>query len=159
VRYRPVAHNGVLPDARKPPQKRSSKQTDQLEPQFGVRSRKIQDFEPDPPKGKGTVVLMASENVAVERIAVWQCIGCGKIEGPRPCIGICQDRKAEFVYAFEYDDVIAQVGRIRGQAEVLEALVRRLACTTPRDGEWERSYHALQNQARRALAALTADMQ
>ena len=100
---------------------------------------------------------MESENRTAERIAVWQCIGCGKIEGPRPCIGICQDRKAEFVYAFEYDGAIAQVGRIRGQAEVLEALVRRLACTTPREGEWERSYHALQKQARQILAAQIPD--
>jgi hypothetical protein len=95
--------------------------------------------------------------MTAERIAVWQCIGCGKIEGPRPCIGICQDRKAEFVYASEYDDAIAQAGLFRRHAEVLEALVRRLACTTPRKDAWERSYHALQNQARRTLAALTTD--
>src|SRR6476660_4680980 len=103
------------------------------------------------------MVLMASELAPAERVTVWQCVGCGKIEGPRPCIGICQDRKAEFVYAVDYDDAIAQVGLIRRKAMVLEALVRRLACTTPRDGEWQRSYHALQNQARQTLATLTAD--
>ena len=35
--------------------------------------------------------------------------------------------------------------RARRRADVLEALVRQLACTTPRNGEWERSYLALQN--------------
>ncbi|MBI3042566.1 MAG: hypothetical protein HYY78_07040 [Betaproteobacteria bacterium] len=28
-----------------------------------------------------------------ERVAVWQCIGCGRIEGPQPCIGVCEDRR------------------------------------------------------------------
>jgi hypothetical protein len=36
-------------------------------------------------------------------------------------------------------------------------LVHQLAHTTPRTGEWEQCYRALQNQARRTLAALTSD--
>ena len=100
---------------------------------------------------------MVDENASGERVTVWQCIGCGKIEGPQPCIGVCEDRKVEFVYAFLHDEVIAQAGLIRQHAKALEVLVRRLACTTPRDGEWERSYRALQNQARRILAALASN--
>ena len=102
-------------------------------------------------------MLMAAENVSADRVTVWQCIGCGKIEGPQPCIGVCEDRKVEFVYASVHDEMIGQVALIRGHAEALEDLVRLLACTTPREGEWERSYCALQNQARRILAALAAD--
>jgi hypothetical protein len=26
-------------------------------------------------------------------VKAWQCIGCGKIEAPQACIGVCQDRK------------------------------------------------------------------
>jgi uracil-DNA glycosylase len=26
-------------------------------------------------------------------VKAWQCVGCGKIEAPQTCIGICQDRK------------------------------------------------------------------
>ena len=37
-----------------------------------------------------------------EHITAWECIGCGRIEGARPCLGICQDRKVEFVYADEH---------------------------------------------------------
>ena len=37
------------------------------------------------------------------------------------------------------------------RADVLEAVVRQLARVTPREGEWEHSYRALQQQARRAL--------
>lgn len=102
------------------------------------------------------MVLLADENASAERVTVWQCIGCGKIDGPRPCIGVCEDRKVEIVYASVHDEAIAQVALVRRRAEALEAFVRRLASTTPREGEWERSYRALQNQARLTLVALAA---
>jgi hypothetical protein len=37
----------------------------------------------------------------------WQCIGCGRIDGPE-CLGICQDREVELVYAEERDRVQAE---------------------------------------------------
>ena len=80
----------------------------------------------------------------IDRIKAWQCIGCGKIDAPQPCIGICQDRKVEFVHAQEYD-------RLRARMIELESLVRMFAATTPRNGEWERSYLAMQNRARLLL--------
>ncbi len=80
-----------------------------------------------------------------ERIKAWQCIGCGKIEAPRPCIGVCQDRPVELVDASGYDATLARV-------TALEGLLRQLALTTPRDGEWERSYRALQQRVRQLLA-------
>ena len=92
-----------------------------------------------------------------ERVQAWQCIGCGKIEAPQTCIGVCQDRKVEFVYAFEHEGALAQLKLARRQAATLETLVRKLARTTPHEGEWERSYRALQNQARRALAVVADD--
>ena len=77
--------------------------------------------------------------MSAERIKAWQCVGCGRIEGAQPCIGICQDRAAYFVYAEDYDEI--------------EALVRQLATVTPRDGEWERTYRALQQRARKLLSS------
>ena len=85
-------------------------------------------------------------------VKAWQCIGCGRIEGPQPCVGICQDRKVEFVYASEHEQVLAQLDLARRQASALEVLVRRLACTPPRADGWERSYRALQEAARAVLA-------
>lgn len=80
-----------------------------------------------------------------ERMKAWQCIGCGKIDGPQPCIGVCQDRKVELVYADTYDI-------LQSRADALEALLRTLAQTTPREGEWERCYRGLQERARRLLS-------
>lgn len=85
----------------------------------------------------------------IDTIKAWQCIGCGKVEVPQPpCIGVCQDRKVEFVYASQYRAAQAQ-------AQAFEALIRRLAWTKPRDGEWERSFRILQEQARLALKPIT----
>lgn len=85
------------------------------------------------------------------RVAVWQCVGCGRIEDPRPCIGVCRDRKAEFVDASTYDAALAQLALMRRQMEELAALVRQIAYTAPRAGEYERTWLALQLRARRAL--------
>jgi hypothetical protein len=90
-------------------------------------------------------------------VKAWQCIGCGMIEAPQTCIGVCEYRRAELVYAFEHEQVLAQAAAALRRANALESLVRQLACTTPRQGEWERSYLALQDQARRVLPGLAAE--
>ncbi len=89
-----------------------------------------------------------------ERVTAWQCIGCGRIEGTQPCIGICEDHKVDFVYASDHDDALTELALVRRQAEALATLVRLLARTTPREGEWERTYRALQDRARRSLGTL-----
>ena len=92
-----------------------------------------------------------------ETVKAWQCIGCGKIEAPQTCIGVCQDRKVEFVYASEHSEALAELAQARRHAGLLEALVRRLAATNPRQGGWEHSYRALQKQARATLSAISRD--
>ena len=73
-----------------------------------------------------------------ETIKAWQCIGCGRVEADAQCLGICEDRPVRLVSAADY--------------EALEAFVRRLAASTPRNGQWEKSYRALQREARALLA-------
>lgn len=85
-------------------------------------------------------------------IKAWQCIGCGRIEAPQNCVGICQDRRVEFVYASEHADTERELAAIVRQRDALHSLVRRLAWSRPHDGDWERSYRALQTQARAVLA-------
>lgn len=89
-------------------------------------------------------------------VNAWQCIGCGKIEAPQPCIGVCTDRKVEFVYAAEHEEVLNRLVRAERKADAMRGLVRQLCLTTPRDGGWERSYVALQQQGRRLLEELAA---
>jgi hypothetical protein len=81
----------------------------------------------------------------IARRKVWECIGCGRIEDPQPCVGICQDRKAEYVLASAHDEAVA----------ALVKLARAIALTTPREGECQRHWRALQEQARKALESAT----
>lgn len=85
----------------------------------------------------------------VETLKVWQCVGCGRIDHPQPCVGICQDRKVEIVLASDYMTAASRIAQ-------LEALLRRIASTTPRAGQWEPSFRAMQDQARSALASTGA---
>jgi hypothetical protein len=80
-----------------------------------------------------------------ERHDAWQCIGCGRIDGPRPCLGICRDRKVELVDA-------AHLDRAHARIAALESLLQVIARTTPRDGGWEDSWRRLQARARLLLA-------
>ncbi len=82
----------------------------------------------------------------VEIYKGWQCIGCGKIDVDRPCLGICQDRPVRVVVAEDYEALAERNRR-------LESIVRRLVWSTPRAGNWERSFKALQAEA----VALTRD--
>ena len=86
-------------------------------------------------------------------VKAWQCIGCGRIEAPQTCIGICQDRKVQFVYADEHEQALAELATMRRRVDVLEALVRRLAHTSPHENRWEYSYRVMQEQARTLLAS------
>jgi len=79
-----------------------------------------------------------------ERTKAWQCIGCGRIESQATCLGICEDRPVLLVSAADYD--LAQ-----RQLDELRLFVRQLALISPRGENWERTYKALQERARRLL--------
>ncbi|MEO8485980.1 MAG: hypothetical protein ABI585_06525 [Betaproteobacteria bacterium] len=83
----------------------------------------------------------------------WQCIGCGKLDGPAQCIGICQDRKVELVYASEVAAVQANLAEVAAERNAYRALLRRLASTTPRHGQFERAFRTFQDEALRATRA------
>ena len=85
-------------------------------------------------------------------IKAWQCIGCGRIEGPQTCIGICQDRKVQLVYAEEHQETLSELDAAHERVDELEAMLRRLACTNPRNDGWENSYREMQAAARALLA-------
>ena len=88
----------------------------------------------------------------MDTIEAWKCIGCGNIEAPQTCIGVCQYRKVQLVDALEHERILADLRNAQqSRQRVRNELLRRLAYVTPRDGEWERSYRALQHEARHAL--------
>jgi len=80
----------------------------------------------------------------MERLKAWQCVGCGRLESQAPCLGICRDVPVEVVSAADYDAA-------REQADALRLFLRQIVLSSPREGGWERSYRALQRQAKRLL--------
>ena len=86
-----------------------------------------------------------------DAITAWQCIGCGRIEAPEPCIGVCRDRRVELVDADEYRRLDDELQALERRTRRLEAIVRQMALSTPHDGTWEQSFNALKTRARKAL--------
>ena len=80
----------------------------------------------------------------IERIAGWRCIGCGKVDAPQPCVGLCQDRKVELVDGADYDALLAMTRE-------LEAVLVLIAQITPREDALPTSWRALQARARALL--------
>lgn len=83
----------------------------------------------------------------------WQCIGCGKIDGPQNCVGVCKDRKVELVYAGDYEALRKELESAQAMIAILAAQMRQIVHTEPHPQQWERSYRALQARASQAVAA------
>ena len=79
-----------------------------------------------------------------ERIQGWRCIGCGKIDAPQPCIGVCQDRKVELVAAEDYAELAWRVAQ-------LEEALALIARVDPKPDRLQESWDALQARARALL--------
>jgi hypothetical protein len=89
-----------------------------------------------------------------EYLQVWQCIGCGRIEAPQPCIGVCRDRKVLLLGKDEHERVLAEVAALRDVFDETRARLERFARARPHEGQWERAWLALQEELRRTLAWL-----
>jgi hypothetical protein len=84
-----------------------------------------------------------------ERVTAWECASCGRIEAPQPCIGVCIRPPVRMVRGPAHDTVLDALAAVLHEAESLLAPLRRLAWSTPRPGQWERSLAALRDDARR----------
>jgi hypothetical protein len=100
---------------------------------------------------------MAAMNARVlpiaDTITAWRCIGCGRLEAPQNCVGVCQDRKVELVSAWDYAEALVRLEEANDRIAKLEALVFKLAHTTPRKNTWTESYLAFQAEAIKLAAA------
>ncbi len=85
----------------------------------------------------------------VETIEAWQCVGCGRLQAERPCIGVCTDKRVELVEAADY-------AALAWRVEELEAALALIARVTPRPAALEASWLALQARARALLDQVDA---
>ena len=70
-----------------------------------------------------------------EIIEGWQCVGCGKIDVPRSCIGICEDRRLKLVAVGDYYMAVERAERAERECRELRALLGQLARALPA-GDW-----------------------
>jgi hypothetical protein len=98
-------------------------------------------------------------NDVTDYIQAWQCIGCGKIEAPQPCIGVCRDRKVFFIGKGEHEAALAEIGRLRAQLQTAASHLQRFALAAPHPQQWESAYAALRDEARALVAALNSALE
>jgi hypothetical protein len=89
-------------------------------------------------------------------ITAWQCIGCGRIEAPQTCIGVCQDRKIDLVTAWDHAEALVALEDMAARVRAFERFAARFAATTPRDDAWKASYLAFQRELRELMAPASA---
>lgn len=86
-------------------------------------------------------------------IQAWRCVGCGRIEAPQPCIGVCQDRKVMVVDIHEHERVLRETAQLHHRIDALRMLLARFTRAQPRGEGWADAWEQLQAQARKALDA------
>lgn len=91
-----------------------------------------------------------------EYITAWQCIGCGKLEAPQTCIGVCRDRKVVLVGKEDHDAALAEILRLQSLLDTAASMLLRFERATPREGQWQAACEALQNQVREVRAVLAS---
>jgi hypothetical protein len=104
----------------------------------------LREHPPDP-----AVHAVADEPTA--SATVWWCPECNAVDAPQPCLGICVWRPVEWVERGRYDEERELTLSARAGVERLRLVLRRLATVTPREGEWERGWHVLQDATLIAL--------
>jgi hypothetical protein len=98
----------------------------------------------------GAVLRGAAERpdaVPAEPFRAWLCTGCGRVEAPQACLGVCLRHPGEVVRADSHAEALARAADADRDARALRGLVRRLAFTTPREGHGDETVSAMREAA------------
>jgi hypothetical protein len=90
-----------------------------------------------------------------DRATTWWCSGCGGIDAPQPCLGICIWRRVDWVNAQIYDREHKSAVAGRDTELRLRALLRPVASITPRERHWKLGWRTMRAQAQRSLRNAT----
>jgi hypothetical protein len=99
-------------------------------------------------------IPVAPEDEEADPVLTWWCPRCGGIDAPQPCIGVCISRPVEWANLQSFEGERDRRARLVDELREVTDVVRALGFVTPRPGQEERNWQALQARARRALNAL-----
>ena len=94
----------------------------------------------------------------IDTIEAWQCIGCGRVEAPQTCIGVCRDRKVRLVGLADFEQACAEVEVLRARLLDIRSELQRFALARPHAGRWDTAWEALQISVRELLAGPAAEL-
>lgn len=97
---------------------------------------------------------LAAWTERIEVIEGWRCIGCGRVEASRPCIGVCQDRRTRLVELGDFVAAVECAENSEARVSELESFVRLIATTRAKPGGVEASLAALQMRAQALVASV-----
>lgn len=86
-----------------------------------------------------------------EIVEAWGCLDCGRVDAPRPCLGVCIRRPVAMTDAGEYRAIAGELEALVSAEARLAAVARLLAQVTPRPGHVRQTQVVLAARARTAL--------
>ena len=105
---------------------------------------------PDRDRARAALRLPAPDPGPPGIVEAWGCPRCGRIDAPRPCLGVCVRTPVVMIDASRLHEPAAELAALRA-AEAHAAPVARLAATIrPRPGHEAETQAALRERARRA---------
>jgi hypothetical protein len=97
---------------------------------------------------------VTADDDEADSVVTWWCPRCGGIDAPQPCIGVCISRPVEWVNLQSFERERHRRASLVDQLRELTDVARALGFVTPRPGQVDRNWQALQARASRALSAL-----
>ena len=86
---------------------------------------------------------MPPRDAAPPIVEAWGCPDCGRIDAPRPCLGVCERRPLLMADAGEYRRLARAADELRAEVDELASRARLIANVKARPGHEETTMAAL----------------
>ena len=103
-------------------------------------------------RARAAVLIAVFEAPEVDVIEGWGCPRCGRVDAPRPCLGICIRRPGLVADVAEYREYAGQAERAAEADRTLSAFAHLVAGVCPRPGHEQQTVESLRARARALLA-------
>jgi hypothetical protein len=99
-------------------------------------------------RARAALLVAVPSEPEVDVVEGWGCPRCGRVDAPRPCLGICVRRPGLVADIAEYREFADRSERAAAQEQPLAAFGHVVAGVRPRPGREELTIRTLQARAR-----------